>query len=134
MRCLSSLGRGSGKRKTRVVAELAGMAEVPRGTPTTRDIGATGDLGHHVKSRVTEATMPNGRGGGGSKSMGGGYTGGGSGGQMNRVEGAKLLQRASEHDTSGKVMYDEPLGIEVGEWNPNPNSGLEVVLIDQGWA
>jgi hypothetical protein len=38
---LSSPGRGSGKRKMRVTTELVGMAEVPRGTPTTRDIGAT---------------------------------------------------------------------------------------------
>jgi hypothetical protein len=43
---------------------------VSRGTPTTRDIRAAGELGHHVRSRVTEATIPNGGGGGGSKSMG----------------------------------------------------------------
>jgi hypothetical protein len=48
---LSSPGCGSGKRKMRVTVELAGMAEMPRGTPTTRDIGATGELGHHVRSR-----------------------------------------------------------------------------------
>jgi hypothetical protein len=63
---LSSPGRGSGKRKTRVTAELAGMSEMPRGTPTRRDSGAAGELGHHVRSRVTEATMLDGGGGGGS--------------------------------------------------------------------
>jgi hypothetical protein len=46
------------------------MTEVPRGTLTTRDIKAAGELGHHVRSKVTEAMMPNGGGGGDSKSMG----------------------------------------------------------------
>jgi hypothetical protein len=49
---------------------LVGMAEVLRGTLTTRDIGAAGELGHPVRSKVTKAMMPNGGGGGGSKSMG----------------------------------------------------------------
>jgi hypothetical protein len=39
--------------------------------------------------------MPNNGVGGSSKSMGEGYTGGGSGGQVNRVEGPKMSQRAS---------------------------------------
>jgi hypothetical protein len=67
---LSSPGRGSGKRKTRLTTELVGMAEVPRGTLTTRDMGVTGELGHHIKFGVTEVTIPKGGGGGGSKSMG----------------------------------------------------------------
>jgi hypothetical protein len=96
-----------------VTAKLASMSEVSRGTPTARNIGAAGELGHHVRSRVIEATMPNGRGGGGdNKSMGGGYTGGGSGGQVNRVEGTGSVT-TSEHDTSGKVVYGEPPGIEL---------------------
>jgi hypothetical protein len=100
------------KRKTRVTVELAGMAKMPKGTPTTRDVRAAEELRHHVKSRVTEATMPDGGGCGGSKSMGGGYTGGGSRGQVNRVEGAKAVT-ASEYGTSGKVVYGEPPGIEL---------------------
>jgi hypothetical protein len=35
------------------MTELASMAGVSRGTPTTRDIRAIGELGHHVRSRVT---------------------------------------------------------------------------------
>jgi hypothetical protein len=46
------------------------MIEVPRGTSTTRNIGATRELGHQVRSGVTEETMPNDGGDGGSKSMG----------------------------------------------------------------
>jgi hypothetical protein len=88
------------------------MAEMSRGTPTARDIGATGDLGHHVMSRLIEAMMLNSGGGGGSKGMGGGYTGGGSGGQVNGVEGARAVT-ASEHITSGKVAYGESLGIKL---------------------
>jgi hypothetical protein len=77
---LSSSERGSGKRKTRVTSKLTKMTEVSRWTLTARDVRATRELGHHVRSRMTEATMLNGGGGGSSKSMGGGYTSGGSGG------------------------------------------------------
>jgi hypothetical protein len=96
-------GRGGGKRKTRKTRVT---------TPGTGDIRTTGKLGHHVRSRVPETTMPDDRVGGSSKSMGGGYAGGGSGGQVNRVEGAGAVA-TSEHDTSGKVVYGEPLGIEL---------------------
>ena len=71
-----------------------------------------GKLGHHVRSKVIETMMPNGEGGGSSKSMGGGYAGGGSGGQVNRVEGVGAVT-ASEHRTSGKVTCGEPPGIEL---------------------
>jgi hypothetical protein len=60
-----------------------------------------GKLGHDIRSRVLETMMPNGGSGGSSKGMGG-YASGGSGGVA-----------ASEHDTSGKVAYGEPLGIEL---------------------
>jgi hypothetical protein len=56
--------------------------------------------------------MPNGGGGGSSKNMGGSYTGGESGGQVNRVEGARAVT-PSEHGTRGKVTYGEPPGIEL---------------------
>jgi hypothetical protein len=56
--------------------------------------------------------MPNSGGGGSSEGMRGGYTGGGSGWQVNRVEGVGAVI-ASEHSTSGKVAYGEPLGIEL---------------------
>jgi hypothetical protein len=56
--------------------------------------------------------MPNGGDDGGSKSMGEGYTCGGNGGQVNRVEGARAVT-TSEHDTSEKVVYSEPPGIEL---------------------
>jgi hypothetical protein len=95
-----------------VTTELASMAEMSRGTQTARDIEAAGELGHHIRSRVIEATMPNGGGGGGSKSMGGEYTGSGSGGQVNGAEGARAVT-TSEHDMSGKVAYGEPPGIEL---------------------
>jgi hypothetical protein len=67
---LRSLGRGSGKWKTRVTAELTNMTEMLRGVPATGDIWADGELGYHVRSRVPETTMPNDGGGGSSKSMG----------------------------------------------------------------
>jgi hypothetical protein len=56
--------------------------------------------------------MPNGRGGGSSKSEGGGYAGGGSGWQVKGVEGARAVT-ASEYDMSGKVAYGEPPGIKL---------------------
>jgi hypothetical protein len=71
-----------------------------------------GELGHHVRSRVPETTMPNGEGGGSSKSMGGSYAVGGSGRQVNRVEGARAIT-ASKCGTRGKVAYGEPPGIEL---------------------
>jgi hypothetical protein len=67
---LSSPGRGSEKRKTRVTTELTSMTEVLRGALGIGDISTVGKLGHHVRSRVPETTMPNGGGGGSSKSMG----------------------------------------------------------------
>jgi hypothetical protein len=71
-----------------------------------------GKLRHHVRSRVSETTMPDNRGGGSSKSMGGSYAGEDSGGQVKRVErvGAVI---ASEHDTQGNVAYGEPPVIEL---------------------
>jgi hypothetical protein len=59
--------------------------------------------------------VPNGGGGGSGKRMGGGgggYDDGGSGWKVNRVEGAGTAT-TSEHNTSGKVSYGEPLGIEL---------------------
>jgi hypothetical protein len=56
--------------------------------------------------------MPNDGGDGCSKRIGGGYASGGSGCQVNRVEGAGAVT-ASEHRTSGKVSYGEPLGIKL---------------------
>jgi hypothetical protein len=43
---------------------------------------------------------------------GGGYDDGGSGWKVNRVEGAGTAT-TREHNTSGKVSYGEPLGIEL---------------------
>jgi hypothetical protein len=70
-----------------------------------------GKLGHDIRSRVLETMMPNGGSGGSSKGMGG-YASGGSGGQVKGVEWVGAVA-ASEHDTSGKVAYGEPLGIEL---------------------
>jgi hypothetical protein len=56
--------------------------------------------------------MPNDGGGGSSNSKGGGYAGGGSGWQVNRAVGAGAIT-VGEHDMSGKVVYGEPLGIEL---------------------
>jgi hypothetical protein len=67
---LNSPGRGSGKRKTRVTVELTSMTEALRRASSIGYVGVAGKLGHYVKSRVPEATVPNGGGGGGSsKSM-----------------------------------------------------------------
>jgi hypothetical protein len=49
--------------------ELTSMIEALRRTPGIGDVRAAGMLGHHVRSRVPEATMPNDGGGGRSKSM-----------------------------------------------------------------
>jgi hypothetical protein len=43
---------------------------------------------------------------------GGGYAGGGSGWRLNRVEGIGAIT-TSDHGTSGKVAYGEPLGTEL---------------------
>jgi hypothetical protein len=119
---LNSPGCGSGKRKTRVAAELTSMTEALRRGPSIEYVWVTGKLGHDVRSRVPEATVPNGGGGGGSsKSMwcGGsskcrrwGYSGGGSGGQVKRIEGAGAVT-ASEHSMCGKVAYGETLGVKL---------------------
>jgi hypothetical protein len=101
---LSSPGRGGGKGKTRVMAELTGMTEALRGAPVIGDIWVAGKLRHQVRFRVPETTMSNDGGGGSSKSMGGGYAGEGSGGQLKRVERVEAIT-ASEHDTWGKVAY-----------------------------
>ena len=67
---LSSPRRGSGKRKTGVTAKLTGMTEVLRRASSIWYVGVARKLGHDVRSRVPEATVPNGGGGGGSsKSM-----------------------------------------------------------------
>jgi hypothetical protein len=67
---LNSPGRGSGKRKTGVTAKLTGMTEVLRRASSIWYVRVAGKLGHDVRSRVPEATVPNGGGGGGSsKSM-----------------------------------------------------------------
>jgi hypothetical protein len=119
---LDSPGRGSGKRKTGVTAELTSMTEALRRAPSIWDVRVAGKLGHDVRSRVPEATVPNGRGGGSSsKSMwcGGsskcrrwGYSGVGSGGQVKRIEGAGAIT-ASEHNMCGKVAYGETPGVEL---------------------
>jgi hypothetical protein len=119
---LNSPGCGSGKRKTRVAAELTSMTEALRRGPSIEYVWVTGKLGHDVRSRVPEATVPNGGGGGGSsKSMwcGGsskcrrwGYSGGGSGGQVKRIEGAGAVT-ASEHSMCGKVAYGETPGVKL---------------------
>jgi hypothetical protein len=64
---MSSPGCGSGKWKTGMTTELARMTEALRGSPVTIGIWAAGGLGHHVRSRVTETTMPNGGSGGESR-------------------------------------------------------------------
>jgi hypothetical protein len=119
---LDSPRRGSGKRKTGVTAELTGMTEALRRAPSIWYVGVAGKLGHDVRSRVPEATVPNGGGGGGSsKSMwcGGsskcrrwGYSGVGSGGQVKRIEGAGAVT-VSEHSMCGKVAYGEAPGVEL---------------------
>jgi hypothetical protein len=63
---LNSPGRGSGKRKTRVAAELTSMTEALRRGPSIGYVRVAGKLGHDVRSRVPKATVPNGGGGGGS--------------------------------------------------------------------
>jgi hypothetical protein len=72
---LNSPRHGSWKRKTRVMAKLAIITEALRGASSIGDVWAAGKLGHHVRSRVPETTMPNGGGGGSNKSMWCGYTG-----------------------------------------------------------
>jgi hypothetical protein len=63
-------GYGSGKRKTRVTAKLTSVTEALRRAPSIGYVRVAGKLGHDVRSRVPEATVPNGRGGGGgSKSV-----------------------------------------------------------------
>jgi hypothetical protein len=119
---LNSPGCGSGKGKTGVTAELTSMTEALRRAPSIWYVGVAGKLGHDVRSRVPEATVPNGGGGGGSsKSMwcGGsskyrrwGYSGVGSGGQVKRIEGAGAVT-ASEHSMCGKVAYGEAPGVEL---------------------
>jgi hypothetical protein len=119
---LNSPGRESGKRKTGVTAELTSMTEALRWAPSIGYVWAAGKLGHHVRSRVPEATVPNGGGGGGSsKSMwcGGssksrrwGYSGGGSGGQVKRIEGARAV-RGSDHSMCEKVAYGESPGVKL---------------------
>jgi hypothetical protein len=71
-----------------------------------------GKLGHDIRSRVPEATVPNGGGGGGSKGRRWGYSGVGSGGQVKRIEGAGAVT-ASEHSMCGKVTYGETPGVEL---------------------
>jgi hypothetical protein len=63
---LNSPGRGSGKRKTGVTAKLTSMTEVLRRAPSIGYVRVAGKMGHDVRSRVPEATVPNGGGGGGS--------------------------------------------------------------------
>jgi hypothetical protein len=41
----------------RMTTELTSMIEALKGAPTTRDIQATRELGHHVRPRVTEMMM-----------------------------------------------------------------------------
>jgi hypothetical protein len=67
---LSSSGHGSRERKTRVAAKLTCMTKALRGSLATRYIRATRELGHDIRARVIKMTMPNGGGGGSSKSMG----------------------------------------------------------------
>jgi hypothetical protein len=71
-----------------------------------------GKLRHHVRSRVSETTMPDDRGGGSSEGMGGSYASEARGGQVKRVERAGAAI-ASEHGTRGEVAYGEPPGIEL---------------------
>jgi hypothetical protein len=62
--------RGSGKGKTGVTVELTSMTEALRRAPSIGYVRVAGKLGHDARSRVPEATVPNGGGGGGSsKSM-----------------------------------------------------------------
>jgi hypothetical protein len=67
---LSSPRRGSGKRKTRVTTELTSMTKAFRGAPGIGDIWAARKIGHNVRSKVPETTMPNNGGGGSSTSLG----------------------------------------------------------------
>jgi hypothetical protein len=113
IKSLNSPGRGSGKRKTRVVAELTSMTEALRRASSMGYVWVAGKLGHDVRSRVPEATVPNGGGGGGSsKCRRWGYSGGGSGGQVKRIEGAGAVT-ASEHNMCGKVEHGETPGVEL---------------------
>jgi hypothetical protein len=119
---LNNPGRGSGKRKTGVTAELTSMTKALRRAPSIRYVWVAGKLGHGVRFRMPEATVPNGRGGGGSsKSMWcsgsskcrrWGYSGGDSGGQVKRIEGVGAVT-ASEHNMCGKVAYGETPGVEL---------------------
>jgi hypothetical protein len=67
---LSSPGHGSRERKTRVAAKLTCMTKAFRGAPAAIYIRATRELGHDIRARVIKMTMPNGGGGGSSKSVG----------------------------------------------------------------
>jgi hypothetical protein len=108
---LSSPGRGSGKRKTRMTVELASMTRCLEEThlqeilerPESWDI-MSGPGWSRRRCQMVEVVVV--------ARAWGGYASGGSGWQVNRVEGARAVI-ASEHDTSGKVSYGKPSGIEL---------------------
>jgi hypothetical protein len=110
---LNNPGRGNGKRKTGVTAKLTSVTKALRRPPSIGYVWVARKLGHDVKSRVAEATVPNGGGGGGSsKCRRWGYPGGGRGGQVKRIEGAGAVT-ASDHNACGKVAYGETPGVEL---------------------
>jgi hypothetical protein len=89
------------------------MTEALRRAPSIGYVWVAGKLGHDVRSRVPEATVPNGGGGGGSsKCRRWGYSGVGSGGQVKRIEGTRDVT-ASEDNMCGKVAYGETLGVKL---------------------
>jgi hypothetical protein len=79
------------------------MTEVLKRSPTTRNRGTTGELGHHITPGVAETTMPSHRRNDRCKNMRG--RGGCTGSkQAKRVEGAGAVT-PSEKGPGGKILH-----------------------------
>jgi hypothetical protein len=79
------------------------MTEVFKRSPTTRNRGTTGELGHHITPGVAETTVPSHRGGGRCKDRWGRGRCRGSR-QAKRVEGLGAVT-PSEKGPGGKILH-----------------------------
>jgi hypothetical protein len=79
------------------------MTEVLKRSPTTRNRGTTGELGHHITPEVAEKTMPSHRRGGRCKNMRGRGRCSGSR-QVKCVEGPEAVT-PSEKGHGGKILH-----------------------------
>jgi hypothetical protein len=86
-----------------MATKLTRMTEVLKRSPTTRNRGTTGDLGHHITPGVAETMMPSHRGGGRCKNM---WSRGRCRGsrQAKRVEGPGAVT-PSEKGPGGKILH-----------------------------